>query len=117
MVLNREHSVEEVFNLCLAMIELVLGDALGVNADLVDHATRGMLEVGIVLEEVSVAEDMRNHKGLLQQVIHFHQEGIARVGVDHHLDRKSTRLNSSHQIISYAVFCLKKKKKKTKRMS
>ena len=29
-----------------------------------------------------------------------------------HLDRKSTRLNSSHQIISYAVFCLKKKNKK-----
>src|SRR5258708_31973445 len=29
------------------------------------------------------------------------------------LDRKSTRLNSSHQIISYAVFCLKKKKKAT----
>src|SRR5438552_8805021 len=29
-------------------------------------------------------------------------------------DRKSTRLNSSHQIISYAVFCLKKKKKKNK---
>src|SRR5258708_28582714 len=29
-----------------------------------------------------------------------------------YLDRKSTRLNSSHQIISYAVFCLKKKKKK-----
>src|SRR5258708_22362429 len=28
------------------------------------------------------------------------------------IDRKSTRLNSSHQIISYAVFCLKKKKKK-----
>src|SRR5258708_20211258 len=29
----------------------------------------------------------------------------------HPRDRKSTRLNSSHQIISYAVFCLKKKKK------
>src|SRR5947209_16808935 len=28
-------------------------------------------------------------------------------------DRKSTRLNSSHANISYAVFCLKKKKKKT----
>src|SRR5438105_8558368 len=28
-------------------------------------------------------------------------------------DRKSTRLNSSHEWISYAVFCLKKKKKKT----
>src|SRR5437762_10436539 len=29
-----------------------------------------------------------------------------------HPDRKSTRLNSSHRCISYAVFCLKKKKKK-----
>src|SRR5207248_8208486 len=29
-------------------------------------------------------------------------------------DRKSTRLNSSHRTISYAVFCLKKKKNKTK---
>src|SRR5690348_18014994 len=31
------------------------------------------------------------------------------------LDRKSTRLNSSHPSISYAVFCLKKKKKKNQR--
>src|SRR5207244_5645761 len=43
-------------------------------------------------------------------------ESIVRIGDRHinqrHLqDRKSTRLNSSHQIISYAVFCLKKKKK------
>src|SRR2546427_2466472 len=30
----------------------------------------------------------------------------------HHTDRKSTRLNSSHSQISYAVFCLKKKKKR-----
>src|SRR5205085_3243070 len=32
-------------------------------------------------------------------------------------DRKSTRLNSSHSQISYAVFCLKKKKKKNKRIT
>src|SRR5256885_8807473 len=32
-------------------------------------------------------------------------------GDDVLLDRKSTRLNSSHLVISYAVFCLKKKKK------
>src|SRR5205807_7966030 len=31
--------------------------------------------------------------------------------LQHLLDRKSTRLNSSHLVISYAVFCLKKKKK------
>src|SRR5258708_30462052 len=34
-------------------------------------------------------------------------------GVAGDRDRKSTRLNSSHQIISYAVFCLKKKKAET----
>src|SRR5438552_14432398 len=40
-----------------------------------------------------------------------------RLGVLRHLqgDRKSTRLNSSHQIISYAVFCLKKKKNQPSR--
>src|SRR5438876_11773030 len=32
------------------------------------------------------------------------------------IDRKSTRLNSSHPSISYAVFCLKKKKKKMRRI-
>src|SRR5258708_19450609 len=36
------------------------------------------------------------------------QTGLPDVRSDE--DRKSTRLNSSHQIISYAVFCLKKKK-------
>src|SRR5690606_41625779 len=54
-----------------------------------------------------------------------HIDGCATVGrcydsvwplVDQHRsrDRKSTRLNSSHVKISYAVFCLKKKKNKTK---
>src|SRR2546430_7597363 len=48
---------------------------------------------------------------------HAHQVAVA-VGAVHpayrwpHLDRKSTRLNSSHSQISYAVFCLKKKKNK-----
>src|SRR5437667_3798762 len=35
---------------------------------------------------------------------------VTLVGFVAHLDRKSTRLNSSHITISYAVFCLKKKK-------
>src|SRR5947208_16007942 len=53
---------------------------------------------------------------LLARGVHHHAVGHARVARDlelRHLldleDRKSTRLNSSHQIISYAVFCLKKK--------
>src|SRR5438132_6882567 len=45
--------------------------------------------------------------------------GRRRLGLDPHgsqyQDRKSTRLNSSHTVISYAVFCLKKKKTKKKR--
>src|SRR5438132_491126 len=36
---------------------------------------------------------------------------IAAIAAGESLDRKSTRLNSSHTVISYAVFCLKKKKK------
>src|SRR5690606_41132272 len=43
------------------------------------------------------------------------EHGVAagsRAGVVVHRDRKSTRLNSSHVKISYAVFCLKKKTKK-----
>src|SRR5258708_18053587 len=49
-----------------------------------------------------------------------HAERGARQGPEHggysgprRADRKSTRLNSSHQIISYALFCFKKKKKAT----
>src|SRR5690625_6256694 len=41
-------------------------------------------------------------------------DGSDRTGLGHRTqDRKSTRLNSSHVAISYAVFCLKKKKAKT----
>src|SRR5256885_4980276 len=40
-------------------------------------------------------------------------ERITQLGGEPNLDRKSTRLNSSHLVISYAVFCLKKKKKQT----
>src|SRR5947208_10420244 len=38
-----------------------------------------------------------------------HSPGELPPADEYRLDRKSTRLNSSHQIISYAVFCLKKK--------
>src|SRR5438105_13179171 len=41
-------------------------------------------------------------------------EDVADPGGREREDRKSTRLNSSHEWISYAVFCLKKKKKKKK---
>src|SRR2546430_13255284 len=40
-------------------------------------------------------------------------KGEMRFATENHRDRKSTRLNSSHSQISYAVFCLKKKNQHT----
>src|SRR5437879_3445387 len=62
------------------------------------------------LHERGIAIDLR-----IQHVGHL--SITSRLTRSHHgtrpIDRKSTRLNSSHRCISYAVFCLKKKKKKT----
>src|SRR5207244_7450054 len=46
---------------------------------------------------------------------HAQNQAAGRDAVDGAKDRKSTRLNSSHQIISYAVFCLKKKRERHRR--
>src|SRR2546422_4720939 len=54
--------------------------------------------------------DSRGHG--LRQRAHERRRGRGEHGPGR-LDRKSTRLNSSHGYISYAVFCLKKKKKTT----
>src|SRR5258708_18241653 len=45
---------------------------------------------------------------LLRPLPYYQPDRLVKIAVL--ADRKSTRLNSSHQIISYAVFCLKKKK-------
>src|SRR5256885_4565972 len=45
--------------------------------------------------------------GVLHSVLEMVETGATHIGVA--TDRKSTRLNSSHLVISYAVFCLKKK--------
>src|SRR5438445_2777108 len=54
----------------------------------------------------------------LQQIAGVMQAALRRAGdlAARFGDRKSTRLNSSHANISYAVFCLKKKKKKNTRI-
>src|SRR5207244_12447560 len=49
-----------------------------------------------------------NSNTLRSQIDNNFQPSVSATKVWKLLDRKSTRLNSSHQIISYAVFCLKK---------
>src|SRR5258708_2148027 len=70
------------------------------------------------IRDASVDADgaLRDNTGFLRaerNLLDYH-EGSARheesLCYPEERDRKSTRLNSSHQIISYAVFCLKKKK-------
>src|SRR5438034_6233245 len=54
------------------------------------------------------AADVRDHHRLSQLLLQQRRERPEDI-----VDRKSTRLNSSHTVISYAVFCLKKKKNST----
>src|SRR3989475_5336983 len=71
----------------------------------------------VVLDEADVVLLQVEPQGFERAQVQL-QDVVGR-GLEHHLelvvvlqDRKSTRLNSSHSQISYAVFCLKKKKKK-----
>src|SRR5689334_24603936 len=67
-------------------------------------------------QPLGVRPDRRLLGPLRQRCLQFLQvhAGAAARGVVGLGDRKSTRLNSSHSSISYAVFCLKKKKQKKK---
>src|SRR5207249_12310110 len=59
-----------------------------------------------------IARPGRNADEWLATALEYEAEGKTRAeAIDAYEDRKSTRLNSSHVSISYAVFCLKKKKK------
>src|SRR3989449_2494624 len=72
---------------------------------LAQQARGGVLPLRPVLQRVDPRHQLVaavvGRLGLVEQL----------VGGQRHVDRKSTRLNSSHGYISYAVFCLKKKKK------
>src|SRR2546429_6863455 len=72
------------------------------------------------IPKVLVVDDEPNIRELVEVALKFHgcavavsasgKDALHQVGAYDPEDRKSTRLNSSHGYISYAVFCLKKKK-------
>src|SRR3712207_7956529 len=63
-----------------------------------------------VLVGASSVGQLEQNVGALER-LDFTDDELA--AIDQHADRKSTRLNSSHANISYAVFCLKKKNNTT----
>src|SRR2546422_1604787 len=67
-----------------------------------------LVRLGERLEDLFV--DLVADVGLALERDHVGKAGALRDGYRRVRDRKSTRLNSSHGYISYAVFCLKKKK-------
>src|SRR3712207_8269066 len=67
------------------------------------HLCRGLL---LVPEDDGLRDPGMGGKAALLARLHRRERAV----LPHALDRKSTRLNSSHANISYAVFCLKKKK-------
>src|SRR5256884_2928431 len=76
--------------------------------DVLQALAEGVAGGGVVLlieESFAHAEVGKRSAGLGAKSFLVLHDGIVK------LDRKSTRLNSSHGYISYAVFCLKKKKK------
>src|SRR2546426_9024052 len=78
-------------------------------------ATASPARAYVVEALTSVPADEAADKETLEQAIRAAVADIATHAVAF-TDRKSTRLNSSHLVISYAVFCLKKKKKKKRQL-
>src|SRR5690242_21079208 len=75
--------------------------------------SRDLLERARLARQLRVQVGERLLRGRVQEQVHdVVEELVAGRPLDRPRDRKSTRLNSSHMSISYAVFCLKKKKKK-----
>src|SRR5690625_3125454 len=98
-----------------------LGDVFGVfkrHGLSVDQVSTSETNVTVTLDPTANTLTAATIESLLQSLESFCKarviEGCAAVSL---VDRKSTRLNSSHVAISYAVFCLKKKKKQNERIT
>src|SRR5438132_10383065 len=76
----------------------------------------GQIEVGMIRQVqdgrgVRFGDVVHAQRVVVGELVGNGDHERARVALITVLDRKSTRLNSSHTVISYAVFCLKKKNK------
>src|SRR5256885_10296906 len=75
------------------------------------HLVRGKAQEGLL----TLTEPRERYVRLSNRICRFPRATFVAATTVALGDRKSTRLNSSHLVISYAVFCLKKKKQTTRR--
>src|SRR5947207_12732953 len=79
-----------------------------------DVGNRAVLVLGDLFEFSELLRFQPDRRKCFRHDLIVYQRYTMKSWRKHLRDRKSTRLNSSHTVISYAVFCLKKKKKKKK---
>src|SRR5437588_3691024 len=77
---------------------------------LITFAVLPLIFLATLVFRQKVRDSYRRIRTAIARINSYLQEHISGMTVLQLLDRKSTRLNSSHTVISYAVFCLKKKK-------
>src|SRR5699024_11859456 len=108
LLLSRSSLLRLLITLLLPLISLVFFLLLSYRAPLHlrSFPTRRSSDLQSVLHVVRLKWHTCYMHAFSDDKIHFHREYKS----GFHVDRKSTRLNSSHVSISYAVFCLKKKK-------
>src|SRR2546427_3968303 len=86
---------------------------MGIRSDLQSELKR-LLQSEVIRGKVAVQRAYADWRRYPQYIVPLSESSIDLIFAPAYgSDRKSTRLNSSHSQISYAVFCLKKKKKKT----
>ena len=106
---SRKLRITGWFALMMFVIEaLVLAFLLAVNGTVATNDPEARL---VRMVEHNANRVKYNNRQFRFSRIHYNRSGVYTVlyDADGNVDRKSTRLNSSHVSISYAVFCLKKK--------
>src|SRR5690625_5991644 len=108
--MNRQRNLSPILRSIAPIFAILLAFALAACSPGDTDQTAADQSVDKAAETTEITLYSGQHESLAKALA----DGFERdTGIQVRLDRKSTRLNSSHVAISYAVFCLKKKKKNT----
>src|SRR3989475_4486320 len=132
--LDGAEAIRHLFRVAASLDSMVVGEPqiLGQVKEAYDvaliHKATGVVLNKVMKKAISVGKRVRTETGIAEHAVsvsyaavelakkifqNLSEKTVLLVGIGEMGDRKSTRLNSSHSQISYAVFCLKKKKKKS----